>query len=161
MTGLTPVGSRTRTTALAVAGLAVVGLLAACGGGSSTATPAASSSAGPTGSPGPGGPGGAFAGMDMTAVRSCLEAAGVTMPAFPSGRPSFSRDPNFTGRPSFSRDPNSTAGPRGTGFPGGGRGGGFFLNDPKIRSALEACGITVPTFTPRGRPSVPTASPSS
>jgi hypothetical protein len=96
--------------------------------------------------------------MDMQAVRACLSAAGITMPAFPSGRPSFTG----TARPTFSRDPNFTGRPSGTGFPGrGGPGGGFMFNDPQVKAALEACGITVPTFTPRGRPSRPTASPTS
>ena len=160
MTPFIPGGLRTRTTALVLAGLALTGVLAACGGGgATTSAPSDSVSASPTGSPGAGGPGGgpggAFAGMDMQAVRSCLSAAGITMPAFPSrtrtgtARPTFSRDPNFTGRPS------------GTAFPGGGGRGGFMFNDPQVKAALEACGITVPTFTPRNRPSVGTASPSS
>jgi hypothetical protein len=141
MTASIPRGRCTRSTALAVTGLALAALVAACGGGdATTAAPPSSGApaASPTGSPGPGGDrNGGFAGMDLAAVQSCLEAAGVSMPA----RPSFSG----SGRPAFS--------------PGGG-GAGMF-SSPEVKAALEACGITVPTFTPRNRPSQPTAAPSS
>ena len=156
MTALRPGGPRTRTTVLAAGTLALAGLLAACGGGGdSTATVGGSAS--PTGSASPGDGRGPFAGMDLQAVQSCLEAAGVSMPAFPSGRPSFSG----TARPTFSRDPNRTGRPSGTGFPDRRGPGGTFFTDPKVKAALEACGITVPSFTPRAQPSVPTDSPSS
>jgi hypothetical protein len=164
MTASVPGGLRTRTLALAVAGVALTGVLAACGSGGGDATTSAGSSpsASPTGGPGEAGPGGrpgGFAGLDLQAVRSCLSAAGITLPAFPTNRGSFTG----TGRPSFSRNPSFTGRPTGTAFPGGGRGGGAFavLQTPEAKAALEACGITVPTFTPRNRPSQPTSSPSS
>ena len=45
---------------------------------------------------------------------------------------------------------------RPSGFPNGGPGGGFgglgrVLNDPAAKAALEACGITPPSFSPRVR----------
>lgn len=55
-------------------------------------------------------------------IQNCLKQQGVTLPQRPAGGP-------------------PPGGPRGFGFGGGGAGGGRFAN-PKVRAALQKCGIT-------------------
>jgi hypothetical protein len=62
-------------------------------------------------------------------IAQCLQAAGLPVPS-------------FTPRPS--RAPGQ---PPPTRTPGQNRGGGAFA-DPKVRAALQACGITLPTRPP-------------
>ena len=112
-------------TATAVVALALAG----CGSAATTA-PAAS---------GGGGASGGGARMDpaqQQKIAQCLQAAGLPVPSF---------------APRPSRAPGE---PPPTRMPGQNRGGGAFA-DPKVRAALQACGITVPTRPPGagGRPS--------
>ena len=102
-------------TATAVVALALAGC------GASAATTAAAS--------GGGGGGGGGARMDpaqQQKIAQCLQAAGLPVPS-------------FTPRPS--RAPGEAPPTR---MPGQNRGGGEFA-DPKVRAALQACGITLPT----------------
>jgi hypothetical protein len=106
--------------------------LTACGG------PSASSSVTPVSGPASGAPGFPVNAADMTKVRACLEAAGIALPSPPAGIPS-----GFpSGMPSF--DPNQ---PLPSGFPPPDDGG--FMS-PKVRQALDACGITLPSPGPGG-----------
>jgi hypothetical protein len=105
-------------TATAVVALALAGC------GSSPATTAAAS--------GGGGGGGGGPRMDpaqQQKIAQCLQAAGLPVPS-------------FTPRPS--RAPGEAPPTR---MPGQNRGGGEFA-DPKVRAALQACGITLPTRQP-------------
>jgi hypothetical protein len=140
-----------RRRAATVTGVALLtaGLLAGCAGSSasgSSASGGTGAAPAPTGEAGaPGDPRGAQGQQQFAAIRSCLQAAGIAVPT-PSGtRRSFTRTPGVTPspRPSGSR-----------GFRGGGFGGAFA--DPKVRAALQACGITLPTpgaRRPSGSPS--------
>jgi hypothetical protein len=105
-----------------VTATAVVTLaLAGCGGGA-----AATTSAPPAG----GGMGGArMDPAEQQKIAQCLQAAGLPVPS-------------FTPRPS--RAPGA---PPPTRAPGQNRSGGAFA-DPKVRAALQACGITLPTRAP-------------
>jgi len=145
---------------------AVVSVVAACsGGGGSTSTTVAAgaaSTAQPTsGAAGGGfgaGGGGGLRGIDpaeLQKIQDCLTAAGITIP---TGRPSFSNRPsNLPTDGSFPTDGNfPTDRVRPSGFPSGGPGGGFgglgrVLNDPAAKAALDACGLTLPSFSPRVR----------
>jgi len=131
-----------RAATLAGAALLTAGLLAGCAGGSATggsASGAAGAAPTPTGqSAAPGGPGGAQAQQRFTAIRSCLQAAGIAVPT-PSGS-----------RRSFTRTPGVTPSPRPSGSGGFRRGGfGGMFADPKVQAALKACGLTLPS--PGGR----------
>jgi hypothetical protein len=108
-------------TATAVVALA----LAECG---STATTAAAAG-GSGGSGGGGAGGGRMDPAQQQKIAQCLQAAGLPVPS-------------FTPRPSR---PAGT--PPTTRTPGQNRGGGEFA-DPKVRAALQACGITLPTRPP-------------
>lgn len=113
-----------RTAGAAVAAFMVVAVTA-CGGGSAAPGDA------------PAGP----RGLDEQTrqqVEQCLQAAGIPVPT-PGPRP--------TDRPTPA--PGETPRPRPTGAPGGGPYG-----DPKVRAALQACGITLP-----GRPTRTAAPP--
>jgi hypothetical protein len=120
-----------RRVGAAVAVPVAVLVLAGCGGGSNAAAAAA-----PTASP-TGGPGGFRNGQEFQKIRECLTAAGISVPT-----PSFTRTgprPTYTGpRPTRTGDRNF-------------RGGGFSMfNDPKVKAALAACGIALPTGRPSG-----------
>ena len=155
--------------------------VAACGGSSSPA-PAANSTTGPVASAAPsstanaaGGTGRgagnrqALAGIanELPQIKQCLTAAGIstaTLPtAIPTGRPSGFARPSGAARPSFNPSDRPTNRPSG-GFGGfrGGAGGGIFsiFSNTADVAALKACGIAVPTFTGR-RPggALPTATP--
>ena len=108
-----------------VTATAVVALaLAGCG---STATTASAT-------PGGGGGGARMDPAQQQKIDQCLQAAGLPAPSF---TPRPSRAP---GAPPPTRTPGET------------RGGAFA--DPKVRAALQACGITVPTRPPgAGAPS--------
>jgi hypothetical protein len=96
--------------------------LTACG-------PAAANSP-PSSGGGAGGMGGPRADpAQQQKIAQCLQAAGLPVPS-------------FTPRPS--RAPGQ---PPPTRTPGQNRGGGAFA-DPKVRAALQACGITLPTRQP-------------
>ena len=129
--------------------------LSACGGSSTTAKSSASSTASAVASSSGATRGGAGANLrelyTEPQVQACLKAAGITVPTF-SARPSGARPSNLS---SGERPTNFPTGarPSGSGFPGA---GGDFT---KIEAALKACGIAVPTFTPRS--GAPTAAPSS
>jgi competence protein ComEA len=113
--------------------VALVVLLAACGGGGSTSTTASTATAagGATaaGSANPQRTGPRFDPAMQAKIRQCLQAAGLPVPSFtrPSNLPSGQR-------PSFS----SGARPSGAGR----------FNNPQVRAALQACGITLPTRPP-------------
>lgn len=153
------------TGAVALTGL----LLAGCGGSSSsvssqagagstqpTTTPSTARSGdgqgqpGRTAQPGQGGPPG-FGGVDFQKIQDCLTAAGISLPT-PSGQSSgLPSGPPPSGFPS-----GTPTGPPPSGFPsgapGGGPGGGRLLADPKVRAALQACGIDLPTGPPSAVP---------
>jgi hypothetical protein len=150
--------NRWSLTALAGSVLALSGgALVACGGSSGTANASTSSAATAVASSSSArrGAGGADLRNLYTdpQVRACLAAAGIAVPTF-SARPSGTRPTgSFTGpRPT---DFPTGARPSGSGFPGGQANGEF----AKIEGALKACGIAVPTFTPRSGAAAPTAAP--
>lgn len=141
---------RDRVLVILIAGLVCAGVLAACSNkkaAATGATPASSTSSDA-----------ARAGLGRglfndPRVKQCLDAAGLTLPTptFTGPRPSFSEG----ARPSFSPGAN----PSFTGRPGGGIFGNT-AEGQKIRQALEACGISLPTRGPRPT-DAPTAAPSS
>ena len=117
-------------TRLAVAALAVAGLVAGCSGSASSpssgSTPTASQS---------GGFGGPGAGADpalQAKIQECLKAAGIAI-TVPTGRPSGAPSGMPSGAPS-----------------GAARG---MFDSPQIQAALAACGITLPSRTAGGTPS--------
>ncbi len=129
-------------------------MLAACGSsGSSSGTTTAAAA---TGQPGAG-----VNDAQLTKIRECLAAAGISMPTPSAGqgtRPSGAS----SGRPSGEA---GTPGAMPTGAPpgaGSGAPGEGLFSDTKVVAALTACGITVPTAGPVGGPSAaPTGSPTS
>lgn len=133
-----------------VAGLVVAAALVACGNSGSPdgASVAAPASAGAGGRPG----GRGFDPAQFQKIRECLSAAGISLPT-PSGR---FRSPDPSGRPTgtWTRTARPSGAPSDRHFPGPGR---RLFADPKVRAALEACGIAMPT----GRPDRPTGSPTS
>ncbi len=104
--------------ALGVA-LACALALAACGGSASSSSSSSSASAA-TGA----------GGFNRTVLVACLKKQGITLPTRPSG---------------------SGAPPSGGGLFGGGGGGGGrrfgFASNPKIRAALQKCGLSLPRRT--------------
>ena len=140
--------NRRRILILPTAALAAALAISACTPSASTAPQATASSA-PSAAPaggqastppgGSGAPGGFPAGGDFAKIQQCLQAAGLTLP---------------TG--SFSPPSGSFALPSGA-FPSGQIPGGSFappagaggaLNDPKVQTALQACGISLPGGAP-------------
>jgi hypothetical protein len=129
---------------LPTAALAAALAISACTPSASTAPQSTASSA-PSEAPvggqpsapagGAGAPGGFPAGGDFAKIQQCLQAAGLSLPtgSFPL--------------PSGSFAPPSGAFPSGP-IPGGSftppAGAGGALNDPKVRAALDACGISLP-----------------
>lgn len=113
----------TRRAPLIVAVLVTGCLIAACGSSSSTSTKSAAASASSSAS----GSGGAR-GSRFSALRTCLQQHGVTLPTRRSG----------SGPPPGGGPPGGGAG-AGGGFFGGGGGGGL-ANNPKLRAAMKACG---------------------
>jgi hypothetical protein len=150
--------------AVALTGLLITGCGGSSGSAAGSVAPATPSAAqggsgptqpGQTGQPGQGGPPG-FGGADFQKIQECLAAAGVSLPT-PSGRPSGAP----TGPPPSGFPSGAPTGPPPSGFPSGGTGGGpggggRLFADPKVRAALQACGIDLPT----GAPSAPPATTS-
>ena len=115
--------------------------LAACGSSSSGASAPASGVPSPTSRPG-GGSQQFQQFQQFQQIRDCLTAAGISVPT-PSGRPANGTPP--TGMPG--RLPPSAR-------PSGaldGQGGTFFRSK-KVRAALKACGLAVPTARPTAPP---------
>jgi hypothetical protein len=135
------VPSRRRLPVLAptvVAGLALV-TLTACGSSTGSGSESSAASSQPAAAPS-GAPSGAPSDMQgqFAKIQACLSAAGITNPApsggapsggFPSGAPTGAP----TGAPPSG---GSFSPPAGGGQPG--------LSDPKVKAALEACGISLP-----------------
>ena len=125
-----------RAMRFAAAGLVAAAALTACGGSGSATATTTPSAAGTTGTPGAGR---GFNAAEMQKIRECLAAAGISMPTPSGGFRSFNPSDRPSNRPSRTFTPGATG--------GRGPGGGLF-NDPKVRAALQACGITLPTRRP-------------
>lgn len=136
-------------TLLAVAALG----LSACGGSSKSSAGATSSSS--TTTPNGAGRGGFLAAARDPKVLACLKKQGVT---FPTGN--FRRPNGGGGTPPTRTTPNGS--PRGTrprgSFP---RNGAFAQRFQKLRTALQKCGVTLPTGPPGGPPGGGGAAPPS
>lgn len=136
--------------AVPVAAALAVGLVA-CGGGHGTnaasaeARPASSAAATAATSAGARSGGAAQFQQRFGQIRQCLQAAGIAVPSF-SPRASFSGRP----RPTFSPGARRSFSP-GARPPGTARRGGFggVLANPQAQAALKACGISMPSFSPR------------
>ena len=144
----TRTGLLSRPALAAVLAAGVFGI-AACGGGAAASTAAAAAS--PTAGAPSGRAGGGFDPAELTKIRECLAAAGITLPT-PSAFPGGTRSPGT--RPTFS--PRPSGGFPSGGFPSGGpggRAGGIFsvLRSPEAIAALKACGLSLPT-RPTGGP---------
>ena len=111
------IGKAPRQAGLALAVLAASCAIAACGS-SSAATTKTTASASNSSS------------TSRTALRTCLQKHGVTLPKRPAGG-----GPPVGGAPGGGPPPGAGGG----GFFGGGGGGGQFSN-PKFRAAIQACG---------------------
>jgi hypothetical protein len=126
---------------IAVAALALGGLIAACGSASSSSGSAsATSSTSTTASAAAGSPNSS----QRTALAACLKQHGVTLPARPAGAPGGA-PPGSGGTGTGTTGTGTGTGTTGTGTTprrGGGffGGGGGFANNPKLRAALQACG---------------------
>jgi len=127
-------------TSVVIAGSALA-LLTGCGSsGSTTTTTTPTATTTPSSAP-TGAPSGAPSGLPSDAqarfakIQECLSAAGIALPApsLPAGA---------TPGGSFSPPPG--------GGPGGGGPGGGQLNDPTVKAALEACGLSLPSGPPGG-----------
>ena len=142
-------GRRLARPALAAVLAAGVFGIAACGGGSAASTAAAAAS--PTASAPSDRARGGFDPAQLTAIRQCLAAAGITLPtpsAFPGGNGSPGSRPSLSPRPSG----GFPSGGFPSGGPGGGAGGIFsVLRSPEAIAALKACGLSLPT-RPTGGP---------
>jgi hypothetical protein len=147
-------GPRSRRAVAAVPVLLLVLALAGCGGSSGSASSGSASAATATSRPADTGaaPGGGPAGgIDFTAIQACLTAAGISVPVS-SGRPAGGTPPSGTAQPNPT--PPAGAMPNGTPPTGAaadlGRGPGAALfSSAKVKAALAACGITLPTGGPR------------
>jgi hypothetical protein len=132
-------------TPLVLAGSALV-LLTGCNSstsspGTSSTAPSAPAGATSTAAPPSGAPSGlpSDAQAQFAKIQECLSAAGITLPApsLPAGA-----------------TPGGSFSP-----PAGGGAGGGQLNDPRVKAALEACGLSLPSGAPGGNPSAnPTSS---
>jgi len=127
---VTPTHTRPQRALLALAALAMSGLIAACGstsGGSSSQTTSTTSAAASAGS-------GSSAGR--TALTACLRKHGITLPARAGagapggGAPPSGATAGGSGAPAGGSPP--------TGFPGGGAG------SAKLQAAFKACGANFP-----------------
>lgn len=121
---------RPRRRAGVLLGLMLAVVLSGCG---SATTPNGGASP-PAAQPSRSGGFGRFDPAERQRIEACLKAAGISVPT-PSPRPDGgppSGDP--TARPS-----------------GRPRDGGY-LRDPKVRAALKACGITMPSSRPSAPP---------
>lgn len=118
--------SRSRLLLVGCSAAALV--LTGCGGSAKSGSSSSSSAASPSGaSSAPSGASRAQFGK----VQQCLKAAGVSLQGnLPSGVPSNLPSGVPTNLPS--------------GLPNGAAGGNGLFNNPKVRRALHACGITVP-----------------
>jgi hypothetical protein len=119
---------------LGAVALVAAAALAACGGSGTagaTSTSAATSAASANGTAGAG----RFDTAELQKIRECLAAAGISLPT-PTGTRTFNPSDRPTNRPS-----GSPTGARADGF-------GREFADPKVRAALDACGITLPTARP-------------
>ncbi len=136
---------RTRALTPAVLAAGALLLLSACGSSStgstsssSPATPSSSPTAAPSALP-------SQAQAQFAKIQECLSAAGIDLPtpSLPAGA---------TPGGSFSPPAGGSFSP-----PAGGGGGGLSqLNNPQVKAALDACGISLPS----GGPGAPSASPS-
>jgi hypothetical protein len=143
------IGKAPRGALVALAALALGVLVGACGSASSSST----SSAGGTGTTASASGGGAAGGAGANSARraalaACLKQHGVTLPSRPAGAPGGG--PAGSGAAGGGTGTNGT-GTNGTGTSGTGAtprrgfffGGGGFAANPKLRSALQACGAKV------------------
>lgn len=125
---------------LGAAGLVAAAALTACGGSDPATVAGSQPSTDPTATH-VGGEGRGFDPARMQHIRECLTAAGIAMPTptggfrtfHPSERPTSPRTDGPSGAPS-----------------GGHHHWGRLFADPKVRAALEACGIPVPTHHTTG-----------
>ncbi len=118
-----------RVVAMSLASLLGAATLTGCGSSSSSTT---SPQGQPSDRPGLG-----ISAAQQKKIQQCLKAAGLSS-AFPSGAPS--------GGPSGSPPSGFPSGsPSGfpSGIPSGGPRGAF--NNPQVKAALKACGLTLPT----------------
>jgi hypothetical protein len=124
--------------ALAVLALGV--LIGACGSASSSSSTSTASTAA-NGGTGTASAGGGAAGANparRAALTACLKQHGVTLPSRPAGAP-----PGGSGTGTGGGGTGTGTGTNGTGTTPGRRfffGGGGFAANPKVRSALQACG---------------------
>jgi hypothetical protein len=138
--------------------VALAAVLTACSGSNDTSNASGTPSAGAGG--GTSGEVRGVAGRDgrgldpaqLQRIRECLSAAGLSMPTPSGGFRTF----NPTDRPTDSPTDSPTDRPTDGRFRG--PGGGQFA-DPRVRAALEACGIAVPTGRPTGSASASPAGP--
>jgi hypothetical protein len=134
-----------RTLRRGVVGLVAAAALTACGGSDGvTVVGSATPSNGPAGMPG-GGQGRGFDPARMQQIEECLAAAGISLPTPTGGFRTF--NPSERERPTWTRTGRPSGAPAGGQRGGAGRG---MFTDPKIRAALEACGIPLPTRRPAG-----------
>jgi hypothetical protein len=130
----------------AAAAVVTAALSACSGSGAASTAVGAPSAAGTTAADGPRDGRGTDP-AQLRRIQECLAAAGLVMPT-PSGGPrTFNPTDRPTGAPSGSPRARPSGAPTDGRFGGAGRG---LFADPKVRAALEACGITMPTRAPTG-----------
>ena len=137
---MTLIGKAPRGALFAVVLLALGGLIAGCGSGSSTSTTSSTTTASAAA-------GGGASSSQRAALAACLKQHGVTLPArppgAPNGPPGSGGSNDGTGTGTTGTGTGTGTGTTGTGttprrgFFGGGRG---FANNPKLRAAFQACG---------------------
>ncbi|MBV9940840.1 MAG: hypothetical protein JO262_01830 [Solirubrobacterales bacterium] len=128
------IGNTSRGALLMVLALGLGGLIAACGSASSSSGSASATSSTTTTASAAGGAGANSS--RRAALAACLKQHGVTLPARPPGAP------GGAGGSSGGGSTTSGTGTTGTGTTPrrGFFGGGGFAANPKVRSALQACG---------------------